>query len=459
MTLAEKLMLANGIPTGTALDLLNGISPEQSAGYSNRLDEIGEGLRTEQGAYTDKYYQMNKRQGYAKGTASVKRKTDSVPAMLTPREAILNRNAAELLGRDTIKRLNDHGNMLSRRGVDLASLPSDPTPGPSTENMLGYQYGTSMVQGDDRADLLRDADSTFYGGGQAPAPTPTPTPARRYQYGTSSVDDTINTKPVKKRTGVGLTADSLSQGLSLGGAATQFGSPSPTVAGSVFSRVRTGASQNTATQPQPMSNPMVRPMTHTEMMADIASRNKAAVAPLPQPLGMGQSQPNQPTLTGYHWYAGTGGVSGGNNAFAKYQWSDNNVTRGPAGSQFDMPKLGLPMSQQPSIGQGPAPYTISPENITSYTQAGGQGGWDVSIPGQPVFRGQNLPFTPDAQGVPRQWGSVPAGGDPSVGALQGSTRSTNQAGLPVINTPSGGQIIGSLPKPDKDQGYGSAYGY
>ncbi len=117
---------------------------------------------------------------YAKGT-------DSVDAKLTPRESVLNRNASELIGRDTIKRFNYYGNMLAKRGVDLASLPSDPTPGPSTENMLGYQMGTSMVQRDDRADLLRDADNTFYGGG-APMPTPTPTPVQRgYQYGTENV--------------------------------------------------------------------------------------------------------------------------------------------------------------------------------------------------------------------------------------------------------------------------------
>ncbi len=210
---------------------------------------------------------MKKR--YAKGT-------DSVDVKLTPREAVLNRNAAELLGRDAIARLNAHGNMLAKRGVDLASLPSDPTPGPSTENMLGYQYGssdvpynapglqfsntqilpesgelqaggspgpratvtypkqpqqlpgspqpqfpplpfptfpqfpiqppmpqpqddgsggstgyqmgTSNVRRDDRADLLRDAENTFYGGGQAPMPTPTPTPVQRgYQYGTEDV--------------------------------------------------------------------------------------------------------------------------------------------------------------------------------------------------------------------------------------------------------------------------------
>ncbi len=114
------------------------------------------------------------------------RGTDSVDAKLTPREAVLNRNAAELLGRDAISRLNAHGNVLAKRGVDLASLPSDPTPGPSTENMLGYQMGTMSV-GDDRGDLMRDAENTFYGGG-APVPTPTPTPVQRgYQYGTEDV--------------------------------------------------------------------------------------------------------------------------------------------------------------------------------------------------------------------------------------------------------------------------------
>ncbi len=198
----------------------------------------------------------------------MKRSTDTISAKLTPREAVLNRNAAELLGRDAIKRLNDHGNMLSKRGVDLASLQSDPAPYPASENLAGYEYGpsdvpptyrglpfnidqpypsiqqeagtpgppttvtypkqpqgsqpqspplpnqpfpmqpllpilpqqpienntqgyqrgTSSVRRDDRADLLKDAENTFYGGGQAPMPTPTPTPQPNgYQYGTADV--------------------------------------------------------------------------------------------------------------------------------------------------------------------------------------------------------------------------------------------------------------------------------
>src|SRR4029077_18781836 len=47
--------------------------------------------------------------------------TDTVPAMLTPREAVLNRNAAELAGRPNIEALNAEGNQLARKGVDLAA--------------------------------------------------------------------------------------------------------------------------------------------------------------------------------------------------------------------------------------------------------------------------------------------------------------------------------------------------
>jgi hypothetical protein len=47
--------------------------------------------------------------------------SDTVPAVLTPREAVLNRNAAELAGRGKIEALNAEGNALARKGVDLAA--------------------------------------------------------------------------------------------------------------------------------------------------------------------------------------------------------------------------------------------------------------------------------------------------------------------------------------------------
>lgn len=117
----------------------------------------------------------------------MKRRTDSIPAILTPKEAVLNRNAAELLGRNRIAALNAHGNALAKRGVDLAF---DPTPGPSTMNLMGYEMGVTDVGRDDRGDLLKEADSIFWGGGGVPVPTPTPTPVPRgYQYGTDDVED------------------------------------------------------------------------------------------------------------------------------------------------------------------------------------------------------------------------------------------------------------------------------
>ncbi len=115
-----------------------------------------------------------KKKAYSRGT-------DSVPALLTPHEAVLNRKAADLLGREKIKKLNAKGNAMER-----------------------YQRGTSDVGRDDRADLLKDAENTFYGGGNAPTPTPTPTPKPRgYQYGTSNVQRGIDyaSSPMASPTG------------------------------------------------------------------------------------------------------------------------------------------------------------------------------------------------------------------------------------------------------------------
>lgn len=168
------------------------------------------------------------------------RGTDTVPAMLTPHEAVLNPNAAELIGRDLIKRANAHGNRLAKRGIDLASDPAAYPPG---QNLEGFERGTNDVmdhedQGesmmkvgvrftpedldkmqkmrmaeaeirrrqamnempqqvfgfaggtDDVRDLLRETENTFYGGGHAmPRPTPKPTPTPRfYAYGTPDVN-------------------------------------------------------------------------------------------------------------------------------------------------------------------------------------------------------------------------------------------------------------------------------
>lgn len=63
--------------------------------------------------------------GYARGT-------DTVLAKLTPKEAVLNRNAAEIVGRNKIRDVNAMGNKLADKGVDLTKYAK-------------YQYGTNNV--------------------------------------------------------------------------------------------------------------------------------------------------------------------------------------------------------------------------------------------------------------------------------------------------------------------------
>jgi hypothetical protein len=68
------------------------------------------------------------------GTANVAhplrplQRTDSVPAQLTPREAVLNRNAAELIGRHRIRHANAIGNHLAAAGIDLSSINQNAQP-------------------------------------------------------------------------------------------------------------------------------------------------------------------------------------------------------------------------------------------------------------------------------------------------------------------------------------------
>ena len=85
------------------------------------------------------------------------RGTDTVPAMLTPGEAVLVPGAADAVGRGTIKALN-----------------------------------RLYAAGNERDDLLKEAEDTFYGGGHVqpsgPTPTPTPSPAPRKKVGRGRLD-------------------------------------------------------------------------------------------------------------------------------------------------------------------------------------------------------------------------------------------------------------------------------
>jgi hypothetical protein len=87
-----------------------------------------EELRGEQG--TNNY--MNPLQFYQQGT-------DSVPAMLTPHEAVLNVGAADILGRDRIRMLNAMGQRrMYQQGTEDANMANP---------LEYYQLGTSDVWG------------------------------------------------------------------------------------------------------------------------------------------------------------------------------------------------------------------------------------------------------------------------------------------------------------------------
>lgn len=51
--------------------------------------------------------------------------TDSVPAMLTPHEAVLNTGAAKIMGRKNIDKLNARGRKGGRKGKGYADGTSD----------------------------------------------------------------------------------------------------------------------------------------------------------------------------------------------------------------------------------------------------------------------------------------------------------------------------------------------
>jgi len=334
------------------------------------------------------------------------KKTDSVPAMLTVKESVLNRNASELIGRDFIKRINDYGNMLAKRGVDLAS---DPTPGPSTENLLGYQMGTADVRRDDRGDLLRDADNTFYGGGHVPVPTPTPTPTTRmYQYGTSSVDDFGS--PFFKRNAVsqitGLRSPPQRFISNYSGGPSAYGSqgilgpdqnlayqaalsrpqrsdlttitlPSGGIA-SVPSSSAERTIQGVAQRIQGFSQPSFqtfaasKPMTHTEMAADIARRNLTATGsslgtPQNNPLPSGVQpyiSPEEAAQKGLQW---TGGTQGWQPYVSPQQMTDQNLqyTGGPSSGSINAPSQTthfLPPGFSSTTGSSGAPNS-TPNDI------------------------------------------------------------------------------------------------
>jgi hypothetical protein len=90
---------------------------------------------------------------YAKGTPKVpgkgSGKVDTVPAMLAPGEAVLNKAAAEHMGRGMIEQLNKFGLAKMGESPDAKSSSAKPAkgkPGLAKGGMLSYADGTSDVQ-------------------------------------------------------------------------------------------------------------------------------------------------------------------------------------------------------------------------------------------------------------------------------------------------------------------------
>jgi hypothetical protein len=129
-------------------------------------------LQGPQGRYYDpSYSRLDEREMAAKGKTAVDGNTDTVPAMLTPREAVLNRNAAELAGRGAIEHLNQEGNKLAEKGVDLASRGKN-------MKQKKYQGGAATV---DPLQMYRNgmavapnAQSNPYPDNRGPVPGPQP---------------------------------------------------------------------------------------------------------------------------------------------------------------------------------------------------------------------------------------------------------------------------------------------
>jgi len=167
----------------------------------------------------------------------------------------------------------------------------------------------------------------------------------------------------------------------------------------------------------------------------------------------GSVSQSQPTLAGYKWTAGTGGVTGGNNAQANYSFSNGSSFTGPANSQYDLPQLGATAQNQPGLipqrMQYPDPILNGARSPTYDPSVGALDNAKRSLNAY----GQNV-ITPSGGGQ-----IISGTGGPNFGSLYGSTQSTNSKGQRVLNTPSGGQAIGgkSLRKPMTMAGPGQTW--
>jgi hypothetical protein len=295
------------------------------------------------------------------------------------------------------------------------------------------RFDPFMRRRDDRSDLLKEAEDSFYGGGNAPRPSPTPTatprPTQLAMNGQpSGVLSTSTNAAGRVRTGGGILNvtpdDPVSSSRYLGPNGTDLGPQyDPTGAVNPLPKGAIGVqgSQNATafnrslngSQPIPGAAPSPQ-MTHTEMAADIAKRNLTASGSL---LG-DQPQQQQQIPAGFRGY-----VSPERAASEGLQWTGGNT--------------------------GWQPY-VSPEEATK----------------------RNLQFTGGLNNVPSQQDQptthfLP----PGFTSVQGSTGAPNSSPNDIHFLPPGFTSVQGttnpqtkqlqfVPPPQKqDEGYGSAYGY
>ncbi len=145
-------------------------------------------------------------------------------------------------------------------------------------------------------------------------------------------------------------------------------------------------------------------------------------------LNTGSPQPQPPTMTGYHWYKGTGGLAGGNDANMDVFYNNGTKQNVPAVSP------GEARPQLPNIQ-----YTLPGVNA---------GNRALSDPSVGALKGAERFTNQFGQNVvnPNRGGQITSGAaySPSYGSLAGSTEFTDTQGTRTLNTPQGGQIeVGS----------------
>jgi hypothetical protein len=141
----------------------------------------------------------------------------------------------------------------------------------------------------------------------------------------------------------------------------------------------------------------------------------------------------QPTLSAYHWRAGSGGVQGGNDAYANATWS-NGVNENVIGGVNDF-QLGMSKTvPQPAYPQAPDQYPAAGGNV------------NFNVPGGSMADALNktVPNGVDYNAGTGQY--LPASTPGYMSATKGSSqftsapRTTNQFGQTMINSLNGGQI-------------------